>query len=309
MNDIQPLKDGIIPTMLVAYKQDGSIDYNAMEILIEWYIANGADGLFALCHSTESHWLTLAEKEELIKFVMKAVHGRIPVTASGVTSDSTEQQIREACMVMDSGADAVVFLRNRLGADINHFQTNLEQLMDAVPDVPLGLYECPYSFKQTLSDDEFRFLLDTGRFCFLKDTVCNVTVMQRRAQMCRERNTSFQLYNANCATFLESLRFGYSGFCGIMANFHPDLYAWLFSHPNDSRSEIISSYLGVMSLIEMRSYPICAKRYLRTYEGIPITDVCRSAANTTVQALEWELKGIWDLTEAVRSMIGVGTDR
>ena len=298
------LRGGIVPTMLVAYREDGSIDFDALAGLIDWYIRGGVDGIFTLCHSTESHWLTLDEKKAVARFTVREAAGRVPVIASGVTSPSIDRQLYEAETIAECGADAVVFIRNRLGNDRDAFCSNIEKIVDEMEaGLPLGLYECPYPYKRYLSFEELDYVFSTGRFRFIKDTICSVPVMKRRKEERDRLDPAFQLYNANCATLLESLRFGYDGFCGIMANFHPDLYSWLYRNQNDPRADVLDKYLGVMSLIEMRAYPICAKRYLKKYENIMMTELCRSVGDTTVQALDSELDGIHGLTEICRGLI------
>ena len=39
-----------------------------------------------------------------------------------------------------------------------------------------------------------------------------------------------KLYNANTSTLLESMKYGAAGYSGVMANFHPALYAWLLEN-------------------------------------------------------------------------------
>ena len=39
---------GIIPVMLTPYAEDGSLDTRGYQRLCEWYLANGADALFAV---------------------------------------------------------------------------------------------------------------------------------------------------------------------------------------------------------------------------------------------------------------------
>ncbi len=298
-----PLQDGIFPTMMIAYKEDGSIDFDAMERILNWYIENGVHGIFALCHSTESHWLTEEEKVTLARFVMKTVNGRVPVVSSGVTAEDLTGQLEQAKRIADTGADAVVFIRNRLGETEADFKRSLDRIVNELPDLPLGLYECPYPYKQYITDTEFALAVQSGRFRFLKDTVCDVDVMRRRAAIRDQYDPAFRLYNANCATFLTTLRFGYNGFSGIMANFHPDLYSWVFENRDDPRADLIDPYLGVTSVIEMRCYPICAKRYLNKYENLPMTEICRSVKDATVPALAYELDGVYQLTKLCREMI------
>ncbi|HCQ3824589.1 TPA: dihydrodipicolinate synthase family protein, partial [Escherichia coli] len=41
--------EGIIPVMLTPFTADNKIDYLSLKRLIDWYIENGADALFAVC--------------------------------------------------------------------------------------------------------------------------------------------------------------------------------------------------------------------------------------------------------------------
>ncbi|MBW8838129.1 MAG: dihydrodipicolinate synthase family protein, partial [Burkholderia sp.] len=43
--------EGIVPVMLTPFDDSGAIDYPGLERLIEWYIANGSDALFAVAQS------------------------------------------------------------------------------------------------------------------------------------------------------------------------------------------------------------------------------------------------------------------
>ena len=84
-----------MPVMLTPFTAQNAIDYPGLERLIEWYLQNGADGLFAVCQSSEMLFLTLAERVELARFVAQKAAGRVPVIASGHISDELEQQIEE----------------------------------------------------------------------------------------------------------------------------------------------------------------------------------------------------------------------
>ncbi|MBQ2988158.1 MAG: dihydrodipicolinate synthase family protein [Clostridia bacterium] len=299
------IKKGIYPTMLVAYKESGEIDYGAMGELIEWYIKQGVHGIFALCQSTEIAYLSLEERLQLGKFVMDKVAGRVPVVMSGMTADTLEGQIKEAKMIAALKPDALVLLSNRIDSDERHTLTEkLKILMQALPeDLPLGIYEIPVPYKRLITDAELSFMAKSGRFAFIKDTCCDMDLMRRRAEIVR--GYPFGLFNANAATVLDSLRAGYAGFSGVMANIHPSLYVWLFAHTDDPRADRLIHYIAMTSVIEARSYPIIAKRYLREYEGLPITDVCRSAKDTNAPAVAYELRAVSELTKEAESFIEI----
>lgn len=297
------ITNGIYPTMLVAYTPEGQIDYPAMEKLIEWYIEKGVHGIFALCQSTEIVYLSLEERLKLGKFVMEKVGGRVPVVMSGMTADTLEGQIEEAKQIAGLKPDALVLLSNRIDNDAEHTLTEkVRILLSALPeDIPLGIYEIPVPYKRLITDEELKFMAESGRFAFIKDTCCDVEIMRRRAEIVK--GLDFGLFNANAATILDTIRFGYAGFSGIMANIHPELYVWLYENKNHPLADRIIHYIAMTSVIEARCYPIIAKRYLREYEGLPITDVCRSAKDTNVPAVAYELRAVRELTREALEII------
>lgn len=46
-------KGGVWPVMVTPFTKGGAIDYPALSALIAWYEERGADGLFAVCQSSE----------------------------------------------------------------------------------------------------------------------------------------------------------------------------------------------------------------------------------------------------------------
>ena len=297
------IANGIYPTMIVAYTPEGEIDYPAMGELIEWYIDKGVHGIFALCQSTEIVYLSLEERLKLGKFVMDKVNGRVPVVMSGMTADTLEGQIEEALKIAELKPAALVLLSNRIDNDAQYTMTEkIQILLSKLPeDLPLGIYEIPVPYKRLITDEELKFMANSGRFAFIKDTCCDVETMRRRAEI--TQGLDFGLFNANAATILDTIRFGYAGFSGIMANIHPELYVWLYENKNHPVADRIIHYIAMTSVIEARCYPIIAKRYLRQYEGLPITDVCRSAKDTNVPAVAYELRAVRELTREALEII------
>ena len=297
------ITNGIYPTMLVAYTKEGNINYPAMEELIEWYIKEGVHGIFALCQSTEIAYLSLEERLELGRFVVEKVNGRVPVVMSGMTADTLEGQIEEAKMIAALKPDALVLLSNRIDDDEKYTMIEkIKILIAEIPDdIPLGIYEIPVPYKRLITDEELIFMVNSGRFAFIKDTCCDMEIMRRRAEIAKGHE--FGLFNANAATVLDTLRLGYAGFSGIMANIHPSLYVWLYGNQNDPIADRIIHYIAMTSVIEARCYPIIAKRYLREYIGLPITDVCRSTEDKNVPAVAYELRAVRELTKEAERII------
>ena len=264
----------VFPVMLTPFKADRSIDWDALARLIEWYEANGVDGLFAVCQSSEMVYLSLTERVELAKFVKE--HAHVPVVASGHISDAPEAQAEELRAVAETGVDAVILITNRLAGPYESSGVLLKRLywlLDRLPEtVPLGLYECPHPYKRVLTDVELSHAASTGRFRFMKDTCCDAKQIRRRLKVLE--GTELGLYNANTATLLDSLRAGAAGYSGIMANIHPKLYKKLCQAPDSPDADLLQAALTMCALIERQCYPVNAKYYLAG-EGIPMTTVCR----------------------------------
>src|SRR5258706_7739342 len=102
--------EGIVPVMLTPFNEKGDIDYAGLERLIEWYLDKGADALFAVAQSSEMQFLTLSERFELGRFVVKQVAGRVPVVVSGHISDDPYSQSEELSAAARTGADGIVLV-------------------------------------------------------------------------------------------------------------------------------------------------------------------------------------------------------
>ena len=46
---MERFRDGVWPVMLTPLQEDGRLDMAGLEALVAWYIAQGCDGLFAVC--------------------------------------------------------------------------------------------------------------------------------------------------------------------------------------------------------------------------------------------------------------------
>ncbi|QQO07900.1 dihydrodipicolinate synthase family protein [Breznakiella homolactica] len=297
--------DGIWPVMLTPFTEEGSVDFAKLEELIEWYQANGSAGLFAVCQSSEMFFLSQDERAAVAKFVKE--HARIPVIASGHISDGMDEQTEELNRIAASGVDALILISNRLAAPEEGdavFLERLERLMERLPpDLPLGVYECPYPYKRLLSPAVVRYMAGSGRFHFIKDTSCDMDNIREKLEI--TKGSGLKLYNANTATLLESLRAGASGYSGVMANFHPRLYRLLLGHWEAAprEAEVLQELLTMCSLIECRSYPRNAK-YMLQLLGLGLTQYTRKPDMPPLSAAERaEVQQLAGLSEAVENRL------
>lgn len=282
---------GIYPTMVTPFRNDNEVNYDAAKQLVHWYASHGCQGVFAVCQSSELFQLSLEERVNLVRCTVEAAAEaagpqgkRMEVVASGNISLTLEQQVRELTAVYEAGADVAVIITNRM--DFANFGedkwiSDMDALLKLLPEeIPLGLYECPYPYKRLLTDRMIRWCVSTGRFYFLKDTCCDPSLLVHRLKLLK--GSDMKLFNANAQTLLHSLQHGASGYCGIMANFHPQAYVRLFdiyrTHPQ--QVERLAALLSMAAGIELYPYPLTAKYYLATFENIPMAVGARVQAGS-----------------------------
>ena len=274
-------------TMITPYCADGQIDYRTAERYVDWYFENGLTGIFAICQSSEIFWLTLEERVKLNRCVyqrakyLEEKFGRpFTVVSSGHVSDSLEDQARELNAVWESGTDALILITNRLDPENQGDDTfihNAQWLLERLPEnVKLGLYECPYPYKRLVTPKILDWCMGTGKFTYMKDTCCDAAEIARRTE--QVKGSGFRLLNANCQTLLESMRSGADGYCGIMCNYHPRLYAWLGENyvRAPRKAELVQSVIGTFGFTEGGiPYPLTAKYHMNLC-GIPTENLARN---------------------------------
>ena len=284
MNNEQPTACAF-PTMVTPYNQDGSVDLGAVRAMTAWYYESGCHGIFATCQSSEIFYLTEAERVSLTRTVVDEADRlaaqskdgrRMTIVASGHVGNTQDQQVHELCAVAAEGPDALILITNRMdmaweGDDA--WIRDCDKLVSQLPDIPLGVYECPYPRKRLLTERMLRYCAESGRFAFIKDTCCQAAEIAKRVELLK--GSTVQLYNANAQTLLETLRAGAYGYCGVMCNFHPKLYVYLCEHfaEEPEKADVLQSFLGTAAYTESLAYPVTAKYHLKEIVGLPISTI------------------------------------
>ncbi len=274
----EKIRAGVYPTMITPYKDNDTLDMDAVDGLVEYYAACKCDGIFALCQSSEIFFLSEEEKIALMKRVYAANRGRMQLVASSHTADDLPTQIKQLGTMAEWGADACVMILNRIARQEESedvCKRNIEAILNALPGVLFGIYESPYPYKRLASPELLKWCAQTDRIVFLKDTSCRVDDL--RAKQAAVEGSNLTIYNANTATLLDSLRLGVCGYSGVMGNFHPDLYVHLLRlhHENNPLADELQAFLTMASWAEKQPYPVNAK-YYRQMQGMDIQIHSRS---------------------------------
>ena len=117
--------------------EDGKVNYEKLEELLEYQIANSTDAIIICGTTGESSTLTHGEHLQTIKFAIDKVAGRVPVIA-GTGSNCTETAIMMSQEAASYGADALLIVTpyyNKASQKglIRHYT----EIANSVPDAPI----------------------------------------------------------------------------------------------------------------------------------------------------------------------------
>jgi 4-hydroxy-tetrahydrodipicolinate synthase len=106
---------------------------------------------------------------------------------------------------------------------------------------------------------------------------------------------------------LDSLIDGYVGYNGVMANFHIDIYKWLYTHfkAEPALAREVSDFLTVAAVSEARAYPVNAKYHLNLTDvpmGIHTRSKDKSILNENARL---EVESLIRLEKAMRKRLGL----
>lgn len=97
---------GVITAMVTPFIEDTlEVDVKTLAEMTNWQIDQGVDGLVPVGTTGESPTLTLEEKKLVIKTVIEAAAGRVPVIA-GTGSNNTMESVEFTQWAKEAGADA-----------------------------------------------------------------------------------------------------------------------------------------------------------------------------------------------------------
>lgn len=278
MKDLK-LPGGLWPVMLTPLKENSQPDLNGLRKLTDYYLAAGANGMFANCLSSEMFQLTEEERLMITQAVVNHCEGKVPVVATGSFTSDVNKSSEFIKKIYDTGVAAVVLTSSIVvapGESDSIFKQRLEKILEKTGEIPLGVYECPVPYKRLISKDIMKWMGETGRFLYHKDTSCNSDNIREKIEAVKGSNLN--IMNADTPTALDTLSDGGQGISPIAGNFYSEPYSYMIKTFNEQgrtpELEELSAYLSIMDAFTDKFYPLSAKLFLQK-RGLDITATTR----------------------------------
>ncbi|ANB59088.1 4-hydroxy-tetrahydrodipicolinate synthase [Anoxybacillus sp. B7M1] len=133
---------GSIAPIITPFNEDGSIDFETLEQLINWHIESGSHAISVTGTTGEPSSLTLEERVQVMKAAVKAVNGRVPfVPGTGSTNHAETLYLTK--IAQEIGADAALVIVPYYNKPSQHaLYKHFKAVADSV-DIPIIVYNIP----------------------------------------------------------------------------------------------------------------------------------------------------------------------
>jgi 4-hydroxy-tetrahydrodipicolinate synthase len=208
---------GSIVAIVTPMHADGSLDFEGLNRLIDWHIAEGTNSIVIAGTTGESATVSVDEHCALIKATVAHAKGRIPIIA-GAGANSTAEAIKLTRFAKEAGADAtlqVVPYYNRPTQEgmFQHFKAIAEAV-----DLPVILYNVPGRTVADMSNDTILRLAAIPNIVGVKDATGNIG---RGYDLLRLAPKSFAVYSGDDPTAMALMLAGGAGNISVTANVTP----------------------------------------------------------------------------------------
>ena len=254
---------GAIVAIVTPFNEDGSIDFESFDKLIDFHLENGTDGLVVCGTTGEAATMTKEEDAMVIGRAVKRVNGRIPVIA-GTGSNNTSDAISYTRKARELGVDAVLVVGPYYNKPTKkgmylHFSKIAQEV-----DIPIILYNVPSRTGSAIPVDvALQLGKDFDNIIGIKEASGSLAVA---ASLIAQRPDGFMVFSGD--DFLSSAMnfLGADGCISVIANVIPAEFRKLMHASLDGDAvttrDVFYKYRNLMDLLFIESNPIPVKTAL-----------------------------------------------
>ncbi|RYE11579.1 MAG: 4-hydroxy-tetrahydrodipicolinate synthase [Sphingobacteriaceae bacterium] len=208
--------------VVTPFQTNGSVDYSALENILENLVDNGIDYLISLGTTGESAALSSAEKKEIWAFTAKTIAGRVPLVA-GIGGNYTQAVIENIQNFDKQGYDAVLSVSPYYNKPTQEGIYQHYKAIAEVSDLPVILYNVPGRTGSNISaETTIRLAQDFDKIIAIKEASGNFDQFN---QIMRDKPEDFMLISGDDPVTLPMMAMGAVGVISVIGNAVPKLFS------------------------------------------------------------------------------------
>ena len=269
---MQPLQGSFV-ALVTPMLENGSLDFDALEALVEWHIESETNGIVSVGTTGESATVSVPEHLEIIKKTIDFVDGRVPVIA-GTGGNSTQEAIDLTQTAAELGADYALIVTPYYNKPTQEglFQ-HFIKIADSV-EIPQILYNVPSRTACDLRPDTVMRLASHQNIVGIKEALDSserLSELIRISQSVADQK-NFSVFSGDDPSFSSFMANGGDGVISVAANIVPKYISQIcslnLSDQFDHAEELNSILKNLYELLFVESNPIPVKWMLNRMKRI-----------------------------------------
>ena len=209
---------GMGVALITPFKEDESVDYEALGRLVDFQLQNGTDYLVVLGTTAETPTLTEQEKKEIVSMVVSKVRGRIPVVL-GVGGNCTRSVVEKLKHDNFDGIDAILSVVPYYNkpSQVGIYQ-HYKAISEAT-DLPIILYNVPGRTGVNMTaETTLRVARDFKNVVAVKEASGNITQMD---DIIKNKPANFDVISGDDGITFPLITLGAVGVISVIGNAFP----------------------------------------------------------------------------------------
>lgn len=209
---------GLGVALITPFREDKSIDYEALGRVTEYIIKGGADFIVVLGTTGETPSLSQSEKEEIKEFVKKRNDGRVPLVL-GVGGNNTAALVEELRNLNEDGFSAILSVVPYYNKPSQEgIYMHYKALAEASP-LPLILYNVPGRTGVNMTaDTTLRIAREIPNVIGIKEASGNFTQIE---EIIKNKPESFNVISGDDGITYPLMTLGAKGVISVIGNAFP----------------------------------------------------------------------------------------
>ncbi|MDD3577493.1 MAG: 4-hydroxy-tetrahydrodipicolinate synthase [Candidatus Cloacimonetes bacterium] len=205
---------------LVTPFKNGSIDWTALESLIQFHLDEGTDGILLLGTTAETAGLASDEKEALLRFAIQKINRQMPVMI-GTGTNNLNQTLINTQRARELGADSALvitpyYIKPTQAGMYEYFKTVAGKV-----DIPIVIYNVPGRTGVNMAAaTTVKLAADCPNIIGIKEASANLV---QATSILRDVKSGFSLMSGEDALNLPLMSIGAKGTISVTANVVPGL--------------------------------------------------------------------------------------
>lgn len=249
--------------LVTPFRQDGSLDEQALRNLVAWQIESGIDFLVPCGTTGETPTLSHDEWLQVIDITIEVAAGRVPIVA-GATSNSTHDAVAKAQELSSRiGVDAILTASPYYNKPTQEGQYQHFKAIAEAAGKPVILYNIPGRTGVNIEPGTVARLAELPNIAGVKEASGNLTQI---AEICNAARPDFSVLSGDDAIALPVIAVGGVGVISVASNEIPREMAEMtraaLNNDWDSARQLFRKYLPLMQANFIESSPMPVKAVL-----------------------------------------------